>query len=562
MVNFRSASVSIILTIGLLSLLTGLAYAQLWHQFAHPNQPHPGTNGGITIPELFADPNAVVQLPVLVVLMEFVDVAHETQHDVAFFQDLMFGEGRPSGRPSVAQVYRENSNGRLLLTPATAGDQDGTPDGIVGWVTAQDEMACRLSDLSCVYNLSENQCLAQGGEWGSFMYWWCDIHAKRAEGIRVADPFFNYSVYDTNNDNIITSDELIVVLVNADDTACDQHVSHPNLPACTDQPGGNVRPTNPSQVPVEEGQLEVHQAMAGCIEQADVGVFAHELGHQVLGLGDLYEATPNTHVADGYLFEDATWYPPPPGPYSIMDSYRPDRVNHLDPWAKIHLGFVKPLVITHDGTYSLYDAETERSFSTQERQPEAMIIYDPLRDDAYKEYFILENRNQAELDDQGLAVWLINENGSNWPSGLDLRKVIRLIRREGHWPTLWYDDNMALWNGIDDTQGYDLTASSTPRNTSWTDGKSSYIEIYDISEAGPVMTFKVQMPPIFVDRSNTGFENGSQAKPFNMVSEGVAAVPEPPRTIRIAGGSYPETLVINTPCTLKGWRNGNAVIGQ
>jgi hypothetical protein len=77
------------------------------------------------------------------------------------------------------------------------------------------------------------------------------------------------------------------------------------------------------------------------------------------------------------------------------------------------------------------------------------------------------------------------------------------------------------------------------------------------------MTFKVTMPPLFIDQAHTtGSENGSQANPFDTVGEGVSAVPEPPRTIKIAGGSYPETVVISTPCTLRGWRNGNAFIGQ
>jgi len=559
----RSIVFGAILAVGLLSLLAGLAYAQLWHQFAHPTQPHPGTNVNISIPDLVNNPNAVVQRPVLVVLMEFTDVTHEADHNVAFFDDLFFGQNRPDGRPSVAEIVRENSNGRFLMVPATTGDQDGNQDGIVGWATASNQAGCcrQTNATRDPIKLSSSACQAQGYTWtaGSSAYYLCWIKEKRAEAVRVADPFFNYSLYDTNSDDLITVDELTVVLINADDTACDQHIGHPNLPGCTNQAGGNVRATDPSPVPVEAGQLDVSQAMAGLIEQAHVGVAAHELGHQTLGLADLYEATPNVHVADGYLLNGTDWHPPPPHVYSMMDRYPPDRIPHLDPWAKIHLGFVEPLVVTHDGPYTLYDAETERSFSTQDTQPEAMIIYDPLRSDPYKEYFILENRNQTGLPDQGLAVWLIDENGASWPSDLNLRKVIRLIRRDGYWAS----PNDALWDGSDETQGYDLTATSTPRNTSWSDGAASYIEIYDISVAGPSMTFKVRMPPIFVDEATPwSIEDGSQQSPYDTVGEAIAAIPEHPRTIRIAGGSYPETMVINSPLTLMGWKNGDVVIGQ
>jgi hypothetical protein len=306
----------------------------------------------------------------------------------------------------------------------------------------------------------------------------------------------------------------------------------------------------------------VYQQIAGLGEMAHEGVVAHEIGHSTLGLGDLYPIDPTacnpyTQVQDGYLCT-GDWYPPPPEDFSMMARYFFDFAPHIDPWGKIHHGFVKPLVITHDGTYTLYDAETERTFSQQNTQSEAAIIYDPLRANPYREYFIVENRNQPLLVDQGLALWLINENSSNWPDGLNLRKVVRLIRRGGHWANM----NQFLWDGITDTDGYDITALSTPRDTNWTDGTASYVEIYDISQAGSSMTFKVEIPPIFVDYSYSGPEVGTQTEPFSTLLEAINAIPTPPRTIRISGGTYPENIVINTPCTLKGWRNGTVILGQ
>jgi hypothetical protein len=238
-----------------------------------------------------------------------------------------------------------------------------------------------------------------------------------------------------------------------------------------------------------------------------------------------------------------------------MATYWVDHIPHLDPWAKIHHGFTKPLVVTHDGTYTLYDVETERNFSTQDLEPEALIIYDPLPTDPYKDYFILENRNKATLPDRGLAIWLIDENSSNWPYGLNFRWVDRHVRRAGH----WVGDNEALWDSAD---GYDLTDTSTPRNTRWADGASSHIEISDFSAADSAITFKVAMTPIFVDWDSGIFQNGSYDYPFEYIIEAIDAIPEAPRTIKIAGGNYDEPMVINTPCTLKGWRNGNAIIGQ
>jgi M6 family metalloprotease-like protein len=511
--------------------ITPHAQAQLWLQFAHPANPHSYFNDPqvpIIVPALFANTAAVVRLPVLVILLQFTNLSAQSAHNSAYFADLVFGRQRPNGQPSVAETYRENSNGRLVLVPATAGDtSDGAADGIVGWLTAQG-----------------------GSPPGSYTYYSQHIEEKRAEAIRRADPFFDYGRYDANGDHVITSDELLILVVNADSAS-----------------GANTRQTVPRRVAVEGGQYQVYQYVAGVTELAHVGLIAHEFGHQAFGLEDLYAVAPNAchayqQVVDGYLCNNATdWYPPDPARYSLMGGGDPASfVSHLDPWAKIHLGFVKPLVVTHDGTYTLYNVETDRGFAAQTSQPEAIIIYDPLRTRPYKEYFVLENRdrqnrylatNQLVLG-RGLAVWLINEGETN------LRKVIRLIRRGGHWA----GELQSLWDGVNETDGYDLTSASVPRNTNWTDGSPSYIEIYDVSVAGPAMTLTIRMPSIFVDRSNMGVEYGSQADPFNTVWEGVTLTHGASRTIRLAGGRYPENLTLDTPMTLVGWRSGDARIGK
>jgi len=676
--------------------LCGKARGQSWLDFVHPTNPHINMTWPyipISVPPLLQGPGDVtITRPVLVVLIEFSDVTHRPHHTDLFWEDLVFGNPRTGLRPSVAEIYRENTNGRLLLVPATAGDvHDGSPDGVVGWV-ASTQTAAELGD----------------------------VHKKRAEGIIVADPWFDYHVYDTNNDGEITSDELIVLVILADNAptgaCCDQHIGHPQPTGCVNCAGGNTRTTDPAKVDVDQNTLwpkKVYQHIAGMGEMTHVAVVAHEIGHSSFGLGDLYPIDSGAcqiylEVQDGYVckfcnncnddcstatctedglrargdtsastgtditscaindandvwysytptvtgsvtislcdsdnkfdtspdtefdttlavfdgcggtelacnddfdcngdgdlnlqsqvevwlsagvtyfiriagYNGATgryalditggggdcgyaarkdfWYPPSPKWFSLMGYYWVDYVPHFDPWAKIHLGFVKPLVITHDGTYTLFDAETERNFSLQNTQPEAIIIYDPLRNDPYKEYFVLENRNHAQLNDQGLGLWLINEDVPSWPHGLDLRKGVRMKRRGGHWATM----DQVLWDGINDTHGYDLTYASTPIDTDWTDGSASYIEIYDISSAGSQMTFKVVIPPIFVDLANSGVGNGSQANPYDSVSEAIAAVPEPPRTIRISGGSYDEPMVIDTPCTLRGWKNGSVIIGE
>ncbi len=260
---------------------------------------------------------------------------------------------------------------------------------------------------------------------------------------------------------------------------------------------------------------------------------------------------------------DSKWYPQPAGPFSMMDNQH-TYLPHLDAWAKIHLGFVKPLVATEDGTYTLYDAETARSFTQQDAQPEALVIYDPRRPDPFSEYFIVENRNVIGWNgvntvDSGLAVWLVHENPFPGDGSMELRRGLQLIRRG-----TWAADHNALWDGAD-SDYYDLTMTSVPKNTSWTDGTESYIEIRDISPAGPVMTLQIRLPGVFVDAANQGSENGSQQLPYDTVTEGIEAVDAAggSQTIRIGGGTYSVgSSVISTPCTLAGWRDGPVIIRQ
>ncbi len=261
---------------------------------------------------------------------------------------------------------------------------------------------------------------------------------------------------------------------------------------------------------------------------------------------------------------DSNWYPQPSNVFSMMSNqgtYEP----HLNAWTKLHLGFIKPQVVTQDGTYTIHDAETDRSFSQQDTQPEALVIYDPMRADPYREYFIVENRKPTDYwddtltVDSGLAIWHIHDKPFPGDGSVVSRRAVHLIR-----PGIWSPDSHGLWDGAD-AGYYDLTPTSTPKNTHWVDDSNSYIEILDISPAGPVMTLKIRLPGVFVDAGHNGPENGSQQLPYNTVTEGIDAVDAAGgrQTIRIEGGTYSVgSSVISTQCTLAGWQNGPVVIGQ
>lgn len=660
--------------------LSGLAIdvnadPELLYDFSHPDTPHtPLSFRPIVIEELISIENDTAELidttkeiPTLVVLLEFQNMDHRTDHNPNYWLDLVFGDPRaPSThRPSVAEVVRKNSNGRFILVPALAGDVfDGSQDGVVGWVRSQH----RTDAAYWTQNGLDQEDTMRG----------------RAEGIIAADPFFDFSIYDQAKtrvdgailapDGVIRNDELVIVVVFADNLPdqecgdrrldpgeqcddgnifnndgcsnqclievtcgnliingnedcddgnntngdgcsadcstegicgnniietseecddnntldrdgcssgclkelnCDQHVGHTNTPlpgttGCQWTAGGNTRLAYDGDYLVDVDKntspVWVYQGVAGVSELAAQGVVIHELGHSVLGLGDLYGecgGTNRQNVANGYICNNNPnqWFPPEPGLYSTMASYPGSNppssgfVTHLSPWAKVHLGFVIPQFVTHDGSYTLSDTEGIRNITQQNTQPEALIIFDPLK--GVKEYFVLENRAITGLGanpvDEGLAIWLINENETNY------RHMVRLVERSG----FNVPDTDTLWDGSESPPDYyDFGTNSSPRNSNWTDGTQSYIEIYDIAPASNSITFKVRMTPLFVNSSYIGAETGTEAEPFNTIQEAIEAIPESPRTIDLAPGLYPTPLVITEPLTLVVHGNGSAIISE
>ena len=553
---------TIILLVSFLTMILGAktGNSETWLDFAHPATPHldlTNPNLYLSVDELMTNSDVYKELPVLVVLLEFDDCASLPQHNPAYYADMVFGQNRSNGLPSVAEVYDRLSNGRLKVVPAVDGDRhDGVSDGIVGWETAQSQAGC-CKNGSDPIKLDVESCILQGHTWlpGSKEYYGCWIKEKRAEGIRQADSLFDYWYYN-GSDTLITGDELGIIVINADPSSAHS---------------GNSRVTDPAMVEVESGPdpLWVYQYVTGVAEGPEVSLLAHELGHSSLGMGDLYPAcnTSTYRQPNGYMCDTNddsvpdVHYPPDPSWYSLMTWSTASFVQqYLDPWHALHLGFTRAQIVDRDGHYTLYDVETNRTFSQQASQPETLLIYDPLRPSPYNDYYLLENRNMtvknsANLDqtDRGLTIWKIEDDGDT------NRRKAMLVRRGGYWASTVSD---TTWDGSSSSTTYDFGPDSSPRNTNWADGTKSYIEIYDISKAGTSMTFNVRMPPLFVDlNSSMPIETGYRDFPFDTLPEALTAVSIPPRTIRIAGGNYSEPITINTPVTLMQWKNGDVVLG-
>jgi M6 family metalloprotease-like protein len=114
------------------------------------------------------------------------------------------------------------------------------------------------------------------------------------------------------------------------------------------------------------------------------------------------------------------------------------------------------------------------------------------------EYFIIENRQKAGRDaflpDAGLAIWHIDEQGSNnneqmTPSQHYECSLVQADNRFDLEKNRNGGDSQDLFGSPNNTQFSD----STSPNSKWWDGSDSGLKLTQISESGPTMTFATTM---------------------------------------------------------------------
>jgi M6 family metalloprotease-like protein len=349
---------------------------------------------------------------------------------------------------SVSTYFNEISYGRFGVTEAMV-----TP-----WLTAQDNLATPNIDESLA------SFVYQGGYPAEV--------AKAQWLIQAVDrqTNFDFARFDNNpRDGRITPEELLIMWVYPADPTDPQGGT-----------GGRSRPADPWLIPVSGLSQGVEiRTLSRVGENANWRTMAHELLHQVHKLGDLYVDKPG-----GY---------PGVGPYSIMCASSSPM--HLDPWARMKLGWLVPEVITQDGWIDLNDIE---------RWPQAFILHDPAR--GPKDYFILENRwpgnshERSSLGQGGLVVWRIEERHDD-PNTDWARQTIDRIWPTGEPPpSQRIPENCptqasAVFRGDDSAASYALTPGSYPGRLVWRDGSGSRIGLWFVSEPGPRMRVYVDMPP-------------------------------------------------------------------
>jgi M6 family metalloprotease-like protein len=215
-----------------------------------------------------------------------------------------------------------------------------------------------------------------------------------------------------------------------------------------------------------------------------IGVFCHEFGH-ILGLPDLYDTDPANGDSEGI----GEWGSMGGGSW-LGGEKTPC---HFDPWSKMRLDWIHPVVVDTLGTYTL-NAVTSDS-----------LVY-RVNTSNSKEYFLLENRQKKKFDlalkGKGLAIWHINEVRANrYPNSNDVNadennKGVALEEADG----LNHLNSKANRGDAGDlfpgsSNKVMFNNNSTP-GSKLTNGDSTMHAVSDITDISEVVTFKFFAKPV------------------------------------------------------------------
>jgi immune inhibitor A len=357
--------------------------------------------------------------------IEFTDVTHHSSNTINALQN------RITGTNSMKSYFSQVSNDNLTIA--------GTA---YGWYEAPNDM--------------EYYGKPEGGSHDSR-----NFYQLVAEAVRDADPYVDFSDYDTNNDRII-------------DGICLVHAGR-------DQATGGSQNSIWSKQSVYPGTLRVDGVYVGYYftvsEFSPVGVYVHEFGH-MLGLPDLYDTDyTSTGVGVWDVMGSGAW----------NDWGRTP--SHPSAWSKLHLGWIDPTVISNY-------VEGRRINYMSGNAPE--IIKLPTSNS--QQYFLLENRYQAAYDrflpGSGLLIWHIdNDVISQWlvynrVNNNEARKGVDLEEASGT-----QDLDIRSSNDGDSSDPWrsnlaGFSATSIP-NSNLYDGTVTNIKVFNISAAMPVMTIDI-----------------------------------------------------------------------
>ena len=398
--------------------------------------------------------NAVKKLPLIIIRVEFND--YQFQSPSLTWSSKIFG----NSESQLNHYMNEISYGSFQFQPAV--ETDGVPDGMIT-VLLNENHPGNLED-----------------------------HIDRlATAAQLADAYIDYSQYDNNADGAIDRSELqIMFLVAGGERATG---ANPGIWAhkwC--MYGGNATPPTLDGVSIMNCSYDggyssfgEKQFDANTGDDATIGVIAHELGHAVFNLPDLYDTNGGSEGIGKFgLMGSGSWT------YKAGDTQPGQTPIHMTGWSKIQSGFITPVELS----------TTQANIDVQSTLSSDYTLYKFATGNP-GEYFLFENRDNSGYDRGFYGL----ENQGSFSGGLLILHIDENMNDNTNESHKLVDVEEANNPGLDSEADRgktvnlffagnktDFSATTTPNSNRY-DGSSTGININSISIEGPTMNLDIEM---------------------------------------------------------------------
>jgi M6 family metalloprotease-like protein len=430
-----------------------------------------------TAPQGYIRPNTGTQRT-LVLLVSFNNQS-PVGTDATYWSNKFFG-----ATGSVSQYYGEVSYSNLTITPAQ--ESYGTAnDGIVGWLTLP-------------YNHPNT-----GGSTS-------DANRQIVrDALLAADPYVNFSSFDTNGDGYISFNELHIVTIVAG-----YETSYGGSSSCSPSVWAHEWTLGWGSVsaPVLDGKTIASWAGNGGYIQvgewhcgtwsggspghaATIGPIVHEMGHD-LGLPDMYDT-------DGSTYGLGVWSIMAGGSWNyVSGNDQGSSPAHPDPWSRWYEGWLAPIPISGlSSGQSIPQIETNaRAYQLLNNTNGVDWLW--YAHSGTGEYFLVENRQKVGFDQGlpqcGLLIWHIDESVAydNTANANENHRLIDLEQADGlrqlNLPYALGGNNGDAGDPYPGSSTHRVfNAASTP-NSNLYSGAPSNVSVTNISNCNNIMTADLQ----------------------------------------------------------------------
>ncbi|MFN3412912.1 MAG: M6 family metalloprotease domain-containing protein [Thermoanaerobaculum sp.] len=425
------------------------------------------------------------QQPVLVILVSFTDRPPVGSQPGDFAQ-LFF-----TGGLSAAAYFSQTSLGKLSLTPAA--ETHGTvQDGVVGWLSLSMPHPNRGITGSKDPAITEQQKKEASH----------NMRLAVKAAIEAADPYVDFSRFDTDGNGGLSRAELSLVIITAGYESSYGGYKATYSPANWGHRWslGNFNDgIGPVPAPVVDGVRvadyafdggytsfgEWMQSNASNGHRSTIGVMVHELGHDVLGLPDLYDTDGSSAGVGGLcLMGTGSWGCEPP-------CYGGELPVLLSAWSRVVTEIVSPRDALGSDLVRVFPAVSGGDVVR-------------LGTGVGNEYFLLEQRRAQAFDrgllrwdlafeaHRGLAIWHVDESQTS--NADEARRLVDLEEANGGEPLNSKDNTFAVDMLFRPGFSSRFADDSVPSSRRQTDGESTGVTVEAWAWEGDALVTQVEAP--------------------------------------------------------------------